>query len=219
LVPADGKLTGSNGNYVYNVTKSNDNSYYFTVKPSETTAGPCKVTLNADYFIGEIINITQIVPHALKMSNETERNNNYNAQVCYTLDEKLSSGTTYTFRCKIRASSALNKNNIEVFLQESANGNGKQQYGLKFKNDITTSWEENEITITPDRNRGNIFDMITFNIGKFVGDVYLDDVSLKQNNNSPELMKNNDFETGNGAGWSIKGNATFEIVPEGYVAQ
>lgn len=59
LVPADGKLTGSNGNYVYNVTKDNSNSYNFTVKPSETTAGPCKVTLNADYFIGEIINITQ----------------------------------------------------------------------------------------------------------------------------------------------------------------
>lgn len=61
LVPADGKLTGSNGNYVYNVTKDNSNSYSFTVKPSETTAGSCKVTLNADYFIGEIINITQIV--------------------------------------------------------------------------------------------------------------------------------------------------------------
>ncbi|MBR5563670.1 MAG: hypothetical protein IKW11_05535 [Bacteroidales bacterium] len=61
LVPADNKLNGSNGNYVYNVTKDNSNSYNFTVKPSETTAGPCKVTLNADYFIGQIINITQIV--------------------------------------------------------------------------------------------------------------------------------------------------------------
>lgn len=61
LDPADNKLNGSNGNYVYNVTKDNSNSYNFTVKPSETTAGPCKVTLNADYFIGGIINITQIV--------------------------------------------------------------------------------------------------------------------------------------------------------------
>ena len=222
LQPADKKLSVSNGNYVYNVQKNSENSYNFTVKPTTTTTeGPCKVTLTADYFKNEnnSVTITQTVPHALKMSNAASRDNNWNAQVCYTLDEKLSSGTTYTFRCKIRASSALNKDNIEVFLQESANGNGEQQYGIKFKNNITTSWEENEITITPDRNKGNIFDMITFNIGTFVGHVYLDDVSLKRNNNNTELMKNNDFETGNGAGWSIKGDATFEIVPEGYVAQ
>ena len=221
LQPADGKLSVSNGNYVYNVQKNSENSYSFTVKPTTTTEGPCKVTLTADYFKNEnnSVTITQTVPHALKMSNEASRDNNWNAQVCYTLDGKLSSGTTYTFRCKIRASSALNKDNIEVFLQESANGNGEQQYGIKFKNNITTSWEENEITITPNRNKGNIFDMITFNIGTFVGHVYLDDVSLKRNNNNTELMKNNDFETGNGAGWSIKGDATFEIVPEGYVAQ
>ena len=223
LVPADDKLSDSSGSYVYNVTKNADSStrYSFTVKPSKDEAGMCTVKLEADYFISETINdIKQTVNHALMMSNAASRDNNWNAQVCYTLDEKLSrgNGITYTFKCMVRASSYLNKDNIEVFLQESTPGEREdQQYGIKFKKDITTGWEENEFTITPEQD--NIFDMITFNIGKFVGDVYIDDVSLKRNNNNTELMKNNDFETGNGAGWRIKGNATFEIVPEGYVAQ
>ena len=220
LEPTDAnKLVGSNGSYVYTInSKTNDNLYSFTVKPSGEGTGTRKITLAAAGFETQELTIAQIVDYdyALKMSNEQERNNNYNAQVCYTLGEKLSSGTTYTFKCVIKASSALNKDNIEVFLQES-NGGNTQQYGIKFKNDITTGWKENEFTITPERN--NIFDMITFNIGKFEGDVYIDNVSLKRNNNGPELMKNNDFETGNGTGWSTKGDATFEIVPEGYVAQ
>jgi hypothetical protein len=81
---------------------------------------------------------------------------------------------------------------------------------------ITTNWTDGTVTI---QTNGNDFDMITFNLGHFVGDIYLDDVSLKRNGNNTELMKNNDFETGNGAGWSTKGEGKFEIVPEGYVAQ
>lgn len=61
LQPADNKLSGSNGNYVYNVQKNRENSYSFTVKPTTTTEGPCKVTLTADYFKTEnnSVSITQ----------------------------------------------------------------------------------------------------------------------------------------------------------------
>lgn len=64
LVPADDEknLVESNGKYVYTVTKNNNNTYSFKVKPSEPTAGRCAVTLEADYFISKTVdNIVQTV--------------------------------------------------------------------------------------------------------------------------------------------------------------
>ena len=145
------------------------------------------------------------------MSNERVRDEIYNAQVCYTLDQPLARNATYTFRCVVKATS--NINSLTIYLQQS-NGN-EQKYDQNMQN-ITTNWNDGTFTINTNNND---FDMITFNIGQFVGDIYLDNVSLKRNGYNTELMKNNDFESGNGAGWSIKGNGVFEIVPEGYVAQ
>ena len=211
FVPNDNKLNDAgNGTYTYTVTQSGQQE--FRVKASGKDARTCYVTLESinNKFITETINVEQIsATYALKMSNETRRNNDYNAQVCYTLAQPMARNATYTFRCKVKATS--NISSLTIFLQQS-NGN-EQKYDQSMSN-ITTNWTDGTITIQTD---GRDFDMITFNLGHFVGDIYLDNVSLKRNGNNPELMKNNDFETGNGAGWSTKGEGKFEIVPEGYV--
>lgn len=211
FVPNDNKLTDAgNGTYTYTVTKSGEQE--FRVKASGTEARTCYVTLESinNKFITETIHVEQTTAtYALKMSNETRRNNDYNAQVCYTLAQPMARNATYTFRCKVKATS--NIGSLTIYLQQS-NGN-TQKYDQSMSN-ITTNWDDGTVTI---RTNDNDFDMITFNLGHFVGDIYLDDVSLKRDGNNTELMKNNDFETGNGAGWSTKGEGKFEIVPEGYV--
>ena len=209
--PNDNKLTDAgNGTYTYTVTKSGEQE--FRVKASGTEARTCYVTLESinNKFVTQTIYVEQIsATYALKMSNETRRNNDYNAQVCYTLAQPMARNATYTFRCKVKATS--NISSLTIFLQQS-NGN-TQKYDQNMQN-ITTNWKDGTVTINTNNND---FDMITFNIGQFVGDIYLDNVSLKRNGNDTELMKNNDFESGNGTGWSTKGEGKFGIVPEGYV--
>lgn len=207
----DDKLKyAGNGTYTYTVTQSGEQE--FRVKASGTEARTCYVTLESinNKFVTQTIYVEQIsATYALKMSNETRRNNDYNAQVCYTLAQPMARNATYTFRCKVKATS--NISSLTIFLQQS-NGN-TQKYDQNMQN-ITTNWKDGTVTINTNNND---FDMITFNIGQFVGDIYLDNVSLKRNGNDTELMKNNDFESGNGTGWSTKGEGKFEIVPEGYV--
>ena len=151
------------------------------------------------------------------MNNDHTMDFNYDAQTCYTLGSRLQN-QTYVFTCKVKASSAVN--DIEIFLQQS-NGN-TQQYGIHMRN-VTTGWTDVTIEFTPRSN--NTFDMITFNLGKFVGDIFMDNVSLKLKNgaNRPELMSNNDFESGNPTGWSIKKNGdaivSVSCTPDGYEGQ
>ena len=211
FVPNDNKLTDAgNGIYTYTVTQSGQQE--FRIKASGKDARTCYVTLESinNKFITETIHVEQIsATYALKMSNSQRRDQIYNAQVCYTLDQPMARNATYTFRCKVKATS--NISSLTIYLQQS-NGN-TQKYDQNMQN-ITTNWKDGTVTINTNNND---FDMITFNIGQFVGDIYLDNVSLKRNGNNTELMKNNDFESGNGTGWSTKGEGKFEIVPEGYV--
>ena len=211
LVPNDNKLTDAgNGIYTYTVTQSGEQE--FRVKASGKEARTCYVTLESinNKFITETIHVEQTTAtYALKMSNSQRRDQIYNAQVCYTLDQSMARNATYTFRCKVKATS--NIGSLTIYLQQS---NGNTQKYDQSMSDITTNWTDGTVTI---QTNGNDFDMITFNLGHFIGDIYLDDVSLKREGNNTELMKNNDFETGNGAGWSTKGEGKFEIVPEGYV--
>ena len=65
--------------------------------------------------------------------------------------------------------------------------------------------------------------MIAFNLGRLGNNssVYIDNISLKQNNSNVELIENGDFETDNLQRWGIKTNGntpkcSFERVPEGY---
>ena len=150
LEPADDKLTGSNGNYVYNVTKSYNNSYSFTVRPTENTAGDCKVTLNAAGFIEEPIDINQtrdlrqvlswnwnngtnnfsvsgangsgVNNGAFYVTNNSRRTNDYDVQVYYDVPQadRFVVGRTYRLVMKIRGTSNNSNNTIYPILQRNA---------------------------------------------------------------------------------------------------
>lgn len=204
--------TGVAGVYTYSPSQAGRQTIHLQASTNEE--GPCSVRLTtADEYGYETIEDTiqqTPVTYALKMTNEQRRGQNYQAQVCYTLDVPLARNATYTFRCMVKATSDINS--LSIYLQQS-NGDG-QNYRPNMAN-ITKNWTERIVTIETDGN--NDYNMITFNLGHFVGDIYLDDVSLKRNGSDIELMKNNDFESGNGTGWSTKGEGKFEVVPEGYV--
>ena len=204
LVPTENnKLVGSDGSYVYNVTKRNDNKYNFKVKPSESGAGICTVKLEAAYFeTATINNIVQTVNHALKMTNYVNVGNNeaWRAQAFYQLSEPMEKNTQYTFTCKVKSSAT---NQVGIFIKNT-DGQQQQTWNISMSN-ISASWSQCTVTFTTDNN--NSYNLLMFNIGTFVGDVYIDDVSLMRTtgNNKKELMRNNDFENGSD-GWDITVN-------------
>lgn len=205
LVPANDEknLVGSNGNYVYTVTKNNSNKYSFKVKPSEKTAGHCAVTLDADYFISETINnIVQTVPHALKATNETDNRNAYDTQAIYQLSQRLNNNQNYTLSFYVRADSNLS--DFGIFLKQY-NDNDANQQQLNNVGSVSTEWTKKTITFTPNNS---VYDMIAFNIGKIPNrqSIYFDKVSLVQNGN--ELIINGDFEEASSDNWDFTSGHT-----------
>lgn len=215
LIPADNKLSGSNGSYVYNVTKNADSStqYSFTVKPSEDEAGRCTVKLDADYFISETIsNIEQSVDRMLMMSNSTNNSNDYNAQVVLTLKEAMKTNTDYILTYDIYATS--NVNTLSFYLQDSSvtnNDGNNQNFDHSIKN-ITTSWKKSQTVTIRYNNNTYSFDKLAFNIGTFQGSIYIDNVSVKQRDSSVELVKEGTFDKGTWDGWSSNGSASIKVV-------
>jgi hypothetical protein len=220
LQPADGKLSVSNGNYVYNVQKNGENSYSFTVKPTTTTEGPCKVTLTADYFKNEnnSVTITQTVPHALKITNVNSLNESWRAQARYTFSEPLQN-STHTFKCWIKSSA---RNQITLYVQNTGDNSQSNSHTI---GNIGSDWTKVEVKVNPgDINRNSI----VFNIADVAGDVYIDQVSLIRDNdkNKTELMQNNDmdyYELIDGrkvpTGWDTKTNDSNNTNPVCYVEQ
>lgn len=200
------------GNGVYEFKPTSAGNITLNLVSTDNGKQTDKITVSAYGYetIEDTIQQTSVT-YALKMTNEQRRGQNYQAQVCYTLDAPLARNASYTFRCKVKATSDITS--LSIYLQQS-NGNAQNYRPNMAK--ITNDWTDGIVTIETD---GNEYNMITFNLGHFVGDIYLDNVSLKQNGSDIELMKNNDFESGNGTGWSTKGEGKFEVVPEGYVAQ
>lgn len=172
LEPADDKLTGSKGNYVYNVTKSYNNSYSFTVRPTENTAGDCKVTLNAAGFIEEPISITQtrnlievvtwnwnngtnnfsvngangsgVNNGAFYVTNNSRRTNDYDVQVYYDVPQadRFVVERTYRLVMKIRGTSNNSNNTIYPILQRNAD---PWQWVVDFK-ELTVPTSNNTYT-------------------------------------------------------------------------
>jgi hypothetical protein len=200
LEPADNnKLQASNGSYVYNVTKNNNNSYEFKVKTTQTTAGICYVTLEAPYFHSQSVPITQTVPHALmaKNSNSTNSSAVYDSQAVYQLATPLTSGQRYTLTFYVRADA--NVDNFGVFLKMTSDDGKQQQFDI---GNVTTQWTRKTIDIN---TATNAYDMIAFNIGKVLPNnaIYFDDVSLVRSGQSEELIKNGDFENPSPDNWDF----------------
>ena len=54
----------------------------------------------------------------------------------------------------------------------------------------------------------NDYERFTFNIGDFVGQIYIDKLSLKEVGTDIELVKNGDFEEGHTNGWNGWGSSS-----------
>lgn len=194
LIPADNKLNGSNGSYVYNVTKNANSStlYSFTVKPSEDGPGVCTVKLDADYFMSETIpDIMQTVTHALMFKNTTSNSNVYDSQAVYQLDDnnQLRNGQRYTLTFYVKADKQIGQNQFSIFLKQTGKDNPQQQFDNQ--GPVTTEWTKKTITI----NANNNYNMIAFNTGRVGTDnaIYFDKVSLVPNNGT-NVIVNGDFE-------------------------
>lgn len=194
LIPADNKLSGSNGSYVYNVTKNANSStlYSFTVKPSEDGPGVCTVKLDADYFMSETIpDIVQTVTHALMFKNTTSNSNVYDSQAVYQLDDnnQLRNGQAYTLTFYVKADKQIGQDQFSIFLKQTGNDNQQQQFDNQ--GPVTTEWTKKTITI----NANNNYNMIAFNTGRVGIDnaIYFDKVSLVPNNGT-NVIVNSDFE-------------------------
>lgn len=145
--------------------------------------------------------------HCLTITNSTKKDNNWEAQVWYKLNEPLSSGVEYTFTAMGKASEPYN---AAVFLQSEAAGT--QEYGpaLNFKQ----TWEEVKISFTLN---GADKDKVTLNFGDFTGTLFLDNVKLVETGSIENLISNSDFEAGNIDGWnSYGGYQALSADGEGY---
>lgn len=222
LEPADGNTgltSNGNGKYTYKPTSAGSKTLH--LKTTAAGQNTCSITLEAyGYQTWEDTIEQSNATYALKMTNNSSQSNNWNAQIWYKFDKgkTLVAGQTYTLTCKIKASSAYN---CVIFLQDSAQSNGGGQ--IMYNNDaiaIKTNWDSVEFEFTPQRQNNNTseWDKLTFNIGNFVGSIYIDNLSVK-NSSGEELIVDGDFENGTPERWDKNGGAIVEVVPEGYVAQ
>lgn len=223
--PNDNKLTDAgNGTYTYTVTKSGEQE--FRVKASGKEARTCSVKLESisNKFITKTIHVEQTTAtYALKMTNISGSSNIYDTQITYTHPSKFNRNATYTLTFYIKAgTNNASGKNISIYLKNKDENNDQRYPNLSIST-VPQTWTKVTATIETgnDNNSGN-FDMIAFNIGS-LGDnnsIYIDDISLKQNNSNTELIENGDFED-NLQRWGIKTNGntpkcSYERVPEGY---
>lgn len=153
-----------------------------------------------------IVNTSGSTGYALTMTNDTVRDANWSVQCWYQLDEPLKANTDYEFKYVAKATSQYNW--CSIFLQSSTTDDMNFNHGLPF----STEWTANTLII----NAGDVaaFDKLVFNLGDFVGTLYLDNVSLKEVGSDLELISNGDFETGTTDGWSSWTNV--QGLGEGY---
>ncbi len=151
--------------------------------------------------------LTETKPgYAVKLSNGVLQENNWGTQVWYQFAEPLKAGTSYTFKCIAKATEDYS---CGIFLQSSTTDT--QQYGLSM--DFTTEWAEKTLVFTPDSDD---LDKITFNIGDFVGDIIVDNVSCVKTGTADELIPGGDYESGDKGGWSSWSGAESCVEGIGY---
>ncbi len=147
--------------------------------------------------------------YCLVLHNEEAKSDNWGSQTWYQFPEALQQGVNYTFTCIVKGSSEYNES---IFLQSSTGGG--QLYPGGFA--ISTEWTEVSMTFSPSHDQ---IDKFTFNFGDFVGQIYVDNVSLVADGSTENLFPNADFEEGNITGWTGWTPGAFENVSqdgEGY---
>lgn len=109
----------------------------------------------------------------------------------YQFAVPLTEGKAYTFTAKAKATEAYN---CTIFTQSSSGG--AQGYPGGFN--IGTEWTDVSLTFTP--GHGQV-DKFTFNIGDFVGTIYIDNVVFSDGTSN---IYATDFENQSIEGWTRK---------------
>ena len=130
------------------------------------------------------------------MSNDNLMDDIWNVQVIYNLSEPMKAGARYELKCVAKATSDYPW--CRVFL---AKDDGQDyRYGMSFFKE----WQEVTLVLEPEKD----YNAIIFNIGDFVGQLYIDKLSLKEVGSDVELVSNGDFEDDNTYGWNGWGSST-----------
>lgn len=123
------------------------------------------------------------------------KDNPWDWQLLYDLTTPLKAGKTYKLTMEIKASDA-----VSYPLWIETPGAGNTHYGL---GNISAgiNWKDFEMNITPNSDCTRLL----FSFGQFGGDMYMDNVSLKEAGTDNELIEGGDFETPMSAQWSKPG--------------
>ena len=127
----------------------------------------------------------------LVLSNDTMMDSNWSVQILCQLAETMKPGNEYEFRCVAKATAQYDW--CSIFLQ-NADIEQNYNYGMS----LSKEWKEITMTMKADKD----YDKFIFNIGDFVGQIYIDKLSLKEVGTDIELVTNGDFEEGHTNGWN-----------------
>ena len=139
--------------------------------------------------------------HALLFTNGAAKSNPWDYQAKYKLPSPLVKGKTYVIEYAINA---VNGGETRVV----PNGDGAQY--LATKGLWTNEFTRYQIEFTASGNHTDL----EIDLGTCGGEVYFDNVSLKEKGESTNLIANGDFETQGTAGWSGSGNTMEQVEKE-----
>jgi len=139
--------------------------------------------------------------HALLVTNGAAKSNPWDYQAQYTLPTPLVSGKTYIIEFAINA---VNGGETRVV----PNGDGSQY--LASKGLWTNEFTRYQVEFKASGNHTKL----EFDLGACGGEVYLDNVSLKEKDTDVNLIANGDFETEGIAGWAGVSNSMEQVEKE-----
>ena len=139
--------------------------------------------------------------HYLVYNNGTAGANDWDKQAVVTLNASMVAGTEYVLKAKVKVSAAT-EGQIQPVPIFSTSEN-KDQWGNSADvqylegRSLTTDFVEQVWYFTASFTH----DKIQFFIGKIGGDVYFDDVTLKEKDGSTEMIDNGSFTDANISNW------------------
>ncbi|MDR0954251.1 MAG: Ig-like domain-containing protein [Rikenellaceae bacterium] len=149
--------------------------------------------------------------YALKLSNEIAGSDVWSAQVWYHLSARLTAGVSYTYTFMVKGTENYD---MQIYLQDPAYNDGtNQEYPPTVA--FGTEWEPVSTTFVP---TGSTLERIAFNFGDFVGDIWIDNISLTAEGSDVNLIANSDFEAEHTNGWASHNaiNLSLSFDGEGY---
>ncbi len=132
--------------------------------------------------------------NCLNMTTPSASANDWDWQVYYDLKAPLTVGQEYTISMRIKASTATSV----PFWPSKLDGQGTQ-YLAAFT--AGTAWAESSVKFTAN----NPLQRMMFCFGKFGGELYFDDVTLKATGSDVNLIANGSFDEDDLAGWGKPG--------------